>query len=234
MSAPAPDVSVVIPVIDEAAAIGALIAGVRAQFERLGVRCEVLAVDGGSKDGTPERAAAAGARVLRQAGPGYGAALAEGFAAAAGAYVLTMDGDGSHSPEAVPALWARRAEAEVVVGSRLVEGGGLDETPAARVVLSRVLNEFFRRVLGFPVRDSSSGYRLYRAGPVKAVRVRARGFDAQQDILLAIVDAGGRAVEVPIRYVWRKDGVSKASIGASGPGYLRLAGRRLARLWRRP
>ena len=108
----------------------------------------------------------------------------------------------------------------------------MGDAPAARMILSRILNAFFCAVLGMPVRDSSSGYRLYRASALAEVRVRAQGFDAQQDILLGLVEAGGRAVEVPIRYAWRQDGVSKAKIGVSGRGYLRLAVRRVKGLVR--
>ncbi|MFH1724565.1 MAG: glycosyltransferase [Elusimicrobiota bacterium] len=220
-----PELSVVIPTVNEAASIGGVVRGVRAEAGRLGAACEVIVVDGGSSDGTCREARAAGARAMEDCG-GFAESLRRGIAAARGGFILVMDGDGSHPVETFSEMWRRRHEADVVVGSRLVPGGDL-ELPAHRRWLTRLLNGFFRLALRLPVADSSSGFRLYRAGALRGIEGSSAGFEFQQETLLEILRNGGSAVEVPIRYVWRAAGTSKARILALGFGYLRTA----ARFW---
>ncbi|MBI3300004.1 MAG: glycosyltransferase family 2 protein [Elusimicrobia bacterium] len=215
----APDVSFVIPALDEEAAIGRVVSEARTAAASLGATCELLVMDGASTDGTVKAAEAAGARVVLETG-GFAASLRRGIAESRGEFVVILDGDGSHPVDRLGALWERRADAEVVVGSRLIAEGGM-AIPAYRRALTRLLNRFFQVVLGVPVADSSSGYRLYRASAVRHLKGRARGFEFQQEILLQVLHAGGRAVEVPIYYVWREHGVSKARILPLALGYLR-------------
>lgn len=213
------DLSVVIPALDEEGAIASVVTGVLEEAGRLGLRCEVIVVDGGSKDDTVRKAESAGARVLPERGLSFGEAVRAGARAARAPRVLLMDGDGSHSPAALPAFWARR-EADLVIGSRLVEGGGAS-MPLLRRLLTRVLSRLSRALLRLPVADSSSGYRLYRAEILSGLRTRAAHFDFQQESLLQIVRGGGKVEEVPIYYRWRREGRSKARFLATGRGYLR-------------
>lgn len=214
-----PDISFVIPALDEEAAIGRVVMEARAAATRLGASCELLVLDGASRDGTVKTAEAAGARVVVETA-GFAASLRRGIAEARGEWVVILDGDGSHPVDRLEALWERRAEAEVVIGSRLIANGGM-AIPLYRRALTRLLNRFFRVVLSVPVADSSSGYRLYRASAVKGLEGHAQGFEFQQEILLQVLRAGGRAIEVPIYYVWREHGVSKARIIPLAFGYLR-------------
>jgi len=231
MTADFPALSVVIPALNEQASIANVVRAVLAQAQTLGVRAEALVVDGGSSDATRREAESGGARVVAQQAPGYGNALREGFAQARGEYVAVMDGDGSHDPAALAEMWRLRNNADLVVGSRLIGGGGM-EVPWSRRWVSAAMNFFSMRGLGFPVADSSSGYRLYRASMLARVRTEARGFDVQQDLLMRMLAEGARTIEVPIQYVWRKQGVSKARVGLSALGYFRLAARMLgARLF---
>ena len=135
-------VSVIIPCLDEEAAIGPCVAAVLSYG--LG---EVIVVDGGSADRTADRASAAGARVIVEPRRGYGRAMLTGIAAASPrtAILLFIDGDGSDRPEMIPAVLApiEQGEADFVVGSRLRgprEPGSL--------ALSR----------SWPLRDGSSAY----------------------------------------------------------------------------
>jgi len=217
---------VVVPALNEEAAIGALVRSLRQAAGLLGLGCEVIVVDGGSSDQTRKRAEEAGARVLPQSSRGFGGALREGFAAARGEYILTMDGDGSHSPEFFPRMWSKRREADLVIGSRYVPGGSAG-MPLVRGLMSRILNLIFKLVLRLPLEDSSSGYRLYRASALQGLPLRASGFEFQQEALLEILARGGRTAEVPIRYLWREAGKSKARVLAFGPGYART----IARHW---
>lgn len=215
-----PQVSFVVPAIDEGDSIGAVVSGALAEAKKLGFTAEALVMDGGSTDGTVASAQAAGARVVVERG-GFAKALRHGIEEARGEYVVVMDGDGSHPLDRLGAIWARRDEADVVIGSRLVHDGGMD-LPLYRRLLSRALNTFFQVFLRVPVADSSSGYRLYRAAKVKGLVGRAQGFEFQQEILMQVLRAGGRAVEVPIRYTWREAGASKARVLPLALGYLKM------------
>lgn len=215
-----PQVSFVVPALDEGGSIAHVVGGALAEARRLGFTAEALVMDGGSTDGTQAAAEAAGARVLFEPG-GFAKALRRGISEARGEYVVIMDGDGSHPLDRLEAIWARRGEADVVIGSRLVSDGGM-ELPFYRRLLSRALNTFFQVFLRVPVADSSSGYRLYRASKVKGLVGRAEGFEFQQEILLQVLRDGGKAVEVPIRYTWREAGASKARVLPLALGYLRM------------
>lgn len=215
------DLSIVIPTLNEAANIGGVIRGIRAQAEKLGLRYEVFIVDGPSTDGTGDEAKSAGARIIEEHGGGFGTAVRRGLAEARGKYALFMDADHSHPPEVFPEMWRRRVEADLVIGSRLVAGGGM-ELPYYRRILTRVLNRFFKSLFHLPASDCSSGYRLYRSEAMKGITGIADGFDVQQENLIWLVRAGGTAVEVPMFYSWRTEGESKAKILKFGVGYLRL------------
>jgi hypothetical protein len=94
--------------------------------------------------------------------------------------------------------------------------------PLTRQVLSRSLNLVSRRVLDLPVRESSSGFRLYHAPSARAVKSDATDFSVQQDLMVGILAAGGRVIELPIHYAPRVGGVSKASAWKLAPAYVRL------------
>ncbi len=222
------DLSIVVPTLNEAGNIGGVIRGIREQADQLGLKYEAFIVDGPSTDGTGQEAEAAGAHIVEEHAGGYGVAVRRALAEARGKFVLLMDADGSHDPAAFPEIWRRRVEADLVIGSRLVDGGGMD-IPFYRRLLTYVLNGFFRILFRLPAHDCSSGYRLYRASAVKNLEGIAQGFDVQQENLIYIVRAGGHVVEVPIYYRWRTEGESKARILKFGMGYLKL----VARYWLR-
>src|ERR1700674_5810011 len=99
------ELTVLIPTLNEEASLRGLLPGLRAALSGLGVSHEILVVDGGSGDETEALAASQGARVFRQNGPGFGAAVREGLGLARGEWVAAMDGDGSHPPAMLPRLW---------------------------------------------------------------------------------------------------------------------------------
>lgn len=219
-----PALSVVLPTLDEGGGLRVLLPRIAELFKTLGVSGEILVIDGGSKDDTVEVARAAGARTLRQKGRGFGSAVREGIAAASADWVAILDADGSHAPEALVRFWARRGEADLIVGSRYCRGGSA-EMPLTRQILSRSLNMVAKRWLELPVRESSSGFRLYRRAAAVAVNSAATDFSVQQDLLVGILAAGGRVVEEPIHYAPRVAGASKANAWKLLPAYIRL-------LWR--
>ncbi|MCM2304836.1 MAG: glycosyltransferase [Elusimicrobia bacterium] len=217
------DLTVVVPTLNEEGALRLVLPRLSETFKRLGVRGEILVVDGRSKDATVAVAESLGARVLVQTGRGLGGALREGLLAASAPWAAVVDADGSHPPEILADLWSRREEADLVIASRYIPGGSAVMDPL-RQVLSRSLNLVARLVLDLPARDSSGGFRLYRADLVRSVcaGASATDFTIQQELLVGILSRGGRVVEVPFRYEPRLDGASKASALRLAPAYVRM------------
>lgn len=184
---------------------------------------DLLVVDDSSPDGTgriADRLAEqnAGVHVLHRAGKqGLGAAYLAGFAwARARGYdaVVEMDADGSHQPEALPALLELLEESDLVLGSRWVPGGEVVNWPKRREILSRGGNLYARLALGIGVKDATGGYRAYRASALERIGldgVASQGYCFQLDLVWRALQAGLRVTEMPIVFVERTHGVSKMS-----------------------
>ncbi len=131
-----------------------------------------------------------------------------------------MDADGSHQPEELPRLLAALApdapggRADVVLGSRYVDGGVVRNWPHRRLALSRGGNAYVRIALGLPLRDATGGYRAYRSPVLRRLplgEVASQGYCFQVDLVWQAWRAGYRVVEVPITFVERTIGESKMS-----------------------
>jgi dolichol-phosphate mannosyltransferase len=220
------DLTVLVLVLNERENLATLLLRLAHMLRSLDCDSEVLVVDGGSVDGTVEVARTLGARVLLQRAPGYGEALREGFAAAGGRYVLTLDADLSHDPDFIVKLWNARASADIVIASRYVKGG-VAYMPRHRKILSRTLNRCFGIGLGLPVRDLSSGFRLYRTLALRDLWLTGRDFDVLEEVVVKAYAAGWRVVEMPFTYYPRERGSSHARILRVGISLLRA----FMRLW---
>ena len=217
---PMVDLTIMVLAWNEAGNLRTLLPRIRAVLERLSISYEVIVVDAGSTDGTPQVAADGGARVARQTEPGYGGALRMGFSVARGRYIATMDGDHQHDPDFLEAMWAERENAALVIASRYVEGGRAD-MPIYRKVFSRVLNRVYGFGLGVHFRDMSSGFRLYRQSVIKTIAIEGRNFDVLEDIQLRIVADGHPVVEVPLHHKARFTGRSHVMLLQFVASYLR-------------
>lgn len=225
---PAPDLAIVIPAMNEASNLELLLPALSSVAKELGINAEVIVVDGGSADDTAGTARAFGARVARQQRRGYGAALLEGFAAVDTApFVMTMDADLSHRPAVLRDLWAARLSADLVVASRYVPGGA-SRTFWTRRVLSRILNAVYSRALSVPVRDTSSGYRLYRRQVLESLSVTSADFAILPEILVRLYAEGYRIAEIPFQFASRAAGRSHVRLATFAWSYLKT----LSRLWR--
>jgi SAM-dependent methyltransferase len=140
---------------------------------------------------------------------------------------LTLDADLSHEPDFIIKLWRERDHADIVIASRYVKGGAA-YMPLRRKLLSRLLNRFFALGLSLPVRDLSSGFRLYRANVLADLCLEGRNFDILEETLVKAYSAGWRVVEIPFTYYPRDAGSSHARVVAFGLDLLRA----FARLWR--
>jgi dolichol-phosphate mannosyltransferase len=221
------DLTVVIPAWNEAGNLAKLLPQLHSTLQTLGCQYEIIVVDNHSPDETALVCSSSGATLLQQTSPGYGGALWAGFAAAKGEYILTMDADLSHTPELVPGLWGARKNAELIIASRYVSGGSA-EMPVYRHILSIILNVVYTRVLSLPVKDISSGFRLYRASVLRGLNLQSSDFDALEEILIQVYAHGYKIAEIPFRYVPRDQGKSKVKLLRFGRAYLRT----LWRMWK--
>ncbi|MEK7388708.1 MAG: glycosyltransferase family 2 protein [Elusimicrobiota bacterium] len=217
------DLSIVLPALDEEGSLRQVLPRLRAAFNVLGVVGEIIVVDGQSRDGTVRVSREQGARVISQEGRGFGAALREGLCAARAPWVAVVDADGSHPPEVLTEMWAKRDSADLIIASRYIPGGSA-VMPLSRHLLSRCLNIVAKWVLELPVQDSSGGFRLYRTELARGACALsdAPNFTVQQELLVGLLSLGGRVAEIPFRYEMRIDGRSKASALRLAPAYARM------------
>jgi dolichol-phosphate mannosyltransferase len=216
------DISVVIPVVNECDNLRILLPRVRASLEREKLSYEIVVVDGNSIDGTREAAEALGARVVAERRRGFAGALETGFAEAAGDYVLTLDADLSHDPDFFGKMWGARQRGDIVVASRYTRGGVV-YTSFIRRWTSFLLNLVLGRMLSIPVRDMSSGFRLYRREALQELLLDSTNFEVQQEILVRVYARGFSMFEVPFVYFPRGAGRSHAKLISFGLDIARSA-----------
>jgi dolichol-phosphate mannosyltransferase/apolipoprotein N-acyltransferase len=184
---------------------------------------EVLVVDDRSPDGTGAlvRELQSGSPALhlleRDRKRGLGTAYLEGFRKGIDEgyrALVEMDADLSHDPADVPRLLAGLDHADLVIGSRYVSGGEVQDWSPTRRWLSRAGNIYSRAWLGFPVKDATSGFRAYRTDFLAQQdlgSVASQGYGFQIEMVRRIYRAGGRIVEIPITFTDRTHGRSKMS-----------------------
>jgi glycosyltransferase involved in cell wall biosynthesis len=202
-------VSVVIPCLDEEAAIGGVVRDVLAE----GVD-EVVVVDNGSRDATADRAREAGARVIGEPRRGYGRACAAGVAGVSpdAEIVCFLDGDGSDVPAFLAAVVGpvARGEADFVMGSRIAgvrEPGSM--TPQ-QIVAGRLAGVLLRAVYGVSATDMSP-FRAIRADRLRRLGMRETTYGWNLEMQMRVAAAGLRTLEVPVDHRRRRGGVSKVS-----------------------
>jgi dolichol-phosphate mannosyltransferase len=209
----------IVPTYNESGNIRLITARIRAAIPEV----HILIADDNSPDGTGDIADELAAtddhiQVLhRQGKEGLGAAYLAGFEwALENGYdvMVEMDADGSHQPEQLPLLLDALRDADLVLGSRWVPGGSVENWPKSREVLSRGGNWYTRVALGLPLMDATGGYRAYRASTLRAIDlngVGSAGYIFQVDLAYRVIQAGLRVVEVPIQFTEREIGTSKMS-----------------------
>jgi dolichol-phosphate mannosyltransferase len=214
-------VLVITPTYNEAENVGRHISEV---LNRV-VKADVLIVDDSSPDGTATIAREMADRhpgrveLLERAGKqGLGSAYVAGFRWALEQYrwdvFVQMDVDGSHEPRLIDDVVAGTAEADLVIGSRYVAGGRIEDWPRRRRALSSFGNRYARTILGVQVRDLTGGFKAWRPDLLRKVDVEtlsAEGYAFQIESTVKALRLGARVSEVPILFRDRQLGESKMS-----------------------
>ena len=195
----------------------------RRLFAAAGQRVDLLVVDDGSPDGTADivrelSTGPHGVHLMERPGKlGLGTAYVAGFRwAMERGYqaVVEMDADLSHDPGDVPRLLDALDDASLVIGSRYVPGGRVENWGAIRRGLSAAGNIYARLWLGYDVRDSTGGFRAYRVDVLRKLdldTLKSEGYAFQIEMTRRMHLAGERITEVPITFIERVAGKSKMS-----------------------
>jgi dolichol-phosphate mannosyltransferase len=233
-------VAVCLPTFNEAENVGSMLDAVLAVFEENDIAGRILVIDDASPDGTAdivdERARSEPRiAVLRRARKeGLGLAYRDGFRRVLddGAQVVVqMDCDFSHDPAAIPAMLAALEDADCVLGSRYVRGGGVVGWPLLRQAISKGGCLYARVVLGIRVHDLTGGFKVWRSDVLEYLLGRsidARGYGFQIQMTYEALLAGYRVREIPIIFRDRVRGESKMSVDVVREAMLMVPRMRLA------
>jgi glycosyltransferase involved in cell wall biosynthesis len=189
----------VIPAFNEGTTIAAVVNGVRPFVDR------VIVVDDGSRDETAERARAAGADVIvHDANRGKGHAVRSGLQRVFEGdftHVLLLDGDLQHLPAEAAMLLAEAARSgvEAVLGERRFVR---ERMPASRYHANRIGSRVLSWFVGVPVRDTQCGFRVFRVDALRPLRLTARGYEIETEMLVKVRRRGGRLATVPVTAVY--------------------------------
>jgi dolichol-phosphate mannosyltransferase len=211
---------VLVPTYNERENLPILIGGLMAH-----PNVHVLVIDDGSPDGTGDVADALArehggrVQVMHRTGPrGLGRSYLDGFKVAVASdadVVCQMDADLSHDPKYLPAMFAAiERGADLVIGSRYAEGGGVENWPLRRVLLSAFANRYIRLVTGLRTRDCTAGFRCWRRSMLARLELDAitsEGYAFLTEVIFQAARAGATIAEVPITFVERRQGASKLS-----------------------
>jgi len=209
------NISIVIPTYNERDNVVLLVQ----QIVKLLPDSTILVVDDNSPDGTAEvlrNLKIPNLTVFVRNERGLGSALRYGIKKALELeteYVVTMDADLSHNPIYLPQMTkiAIEADYDLVIGSRYIKGGGIENWPLRRRIISRSANYLFRLISRSPLNDNTSNYRVYsrKAGTLALNCETANGYEFQICSVFRIIKSNLRAIEYPIIFKDRKVGKSK-------------------------
>jgi len=191
-----------IPAFNEAPYIARIVEETREHIET------VVVIDDGSVDGTAQLAKAAGATCLGVPGNrgkssalrmGINFALANGFT-----HVLTLDGDGQHLPQDIPAMLrvAEQTNADLVIGTRPF---ARELMPRSRYYSNTIGSRLASALIGCEIKDSQSGFRLFRIDRFSKIKLRSRRYEIEMEVLIKMAKSGCTIAHSPIRMVYFND-----------------------------
>jgi dolichol-phosphate mannosyltransferase len=186
---------------------------------------DILIVDDASNDGTIEFVQGVDRKnqitvLSRSSKQGLGSAYITGFKNALGSnysHVIQMDADGSHRVKDLISMLAEIKQdqsIDLLIGSRWVPGGKIENWPKNREYLSRFANFYSQKALGSSVRDMTAGFRIYKTSLLREIpldKISSQGYSFQIEMTRAAISAGARIKEHPITFIERTVGTSKMS-----------------------
>jgi len=213
-------VAVVIPTYDERENVGP----VSREILRIKPDVDILFVDGNSPDGTGkilDELAAADRRIHVIHSPGkeglgrayisgYRWCLERGYE-----FIIGMDSDFSHDPSEIPNLLKAIENADLVIGSRYINGIRVANWPLSRLILSKAAGAYVRLITGMPIADPTGGYRCYRSDTLREMEldtILSNGYSFLVETAHRAWIRGFRIVEIPITFVDRRSGYSKMNL----------------------
>ena len=223
--------SLLLPTYNEAENLEAL---VKALLALSITGLEIIIIDDNSPDGTGQLADRLASQLAtvsvihRLAKAGLGPAYLAGFAEVSqrqADLVIEMDSDFSHQPSDLPRLLAAANQADVVIGSRYVQGGGVENWNALRRLISRFGNWYARLILNLPIRDLTAGFVVYRRPVLDSLdlsSISSLGYNFQIEMKAKASWQGWRLVEVPIIFRERRGNRSKFSIGIMLESFIKV------------
>ena len=231
-------IGICIPTYNEAENLPVIIRRIRRWLPRV----QIWIVDDNSPDGTGNLALRMasddkGLHVISRAGKsGLGTAYREGFrrilTGADISLIIQMDADLSHPVDCLPRMIAKTQEADLVIGSRYVPGGRIENWPLARRLLSRFGSLYARAWLGLPVYDLTGGFKVWHREMLARVLERpitSSGYVFQIEMTYRAYGLGARIAEVPITFTERNHGQSKMSLTIAMEACWRVPELRLGR-----
>lgn len=210
-----PELTVVIPALNEERGIVSIVSEVRASLK--GLDYELIVVDDGSTDATAKLAEESGARVISHpTNLGYGAALKTGFAAAKADHIAFLDADGTYSPEEIPKLFRhlKGSGADIVMGSRLTTKG--NKMPFTRKLGNKALARMASILTGTRITDTATGLRVFRKGILPKLYPLSDDLDLTPQMTIKAIGLALKVEEVPIGYHER---IGQSKLSAIGHGY---------------
>lgn len=208
---------------------------------------EILIVDDSSKDGTAvvaegfQKSSSRVAILGRPKKMGLGSAYRDGFTWALDrgySTIIQMDADGSHRVSDLRKMLefhSSNPQHDLIIGSRWIPGGAVQNWSKHREALSRIANLYSRKLLGFKVRDSTAGFRIYRSDLLKKMNLQgvgSEGYAFQIEMTREAHQVGAQIIEIPIVFVEREFGVSKMSGAIVREALVKVSSWGLARLTR--
>ena len=222
---------VVIPTYNEVESIGRILDALKA------LPVDVLVIDDGSPDGTADLCRALGVEVISRSGKmGLGSAYRSGFAIALDrgyATVIEMDADGSHQVSDLVKMMEWIGTSELLIGSRWVDDGAIENWSKFREYLSRGANAYANALLSLGVKDATAGFRIYDAELLKRMDVatiKCVGFCFHFEMTRRARSCEATIGEIPITFVERTHGISKMSFAIALEAILRITSWGLLRL----
>ena len=219
--------SVVVPAHNEAKNLERLVVGLRRELKKTKKPFEIIVVNDNSTDNTVEVLKKLKKRVKqlraihRTKDKGVGNTIRQGLNKVKGNFIITLDGDLSHNPKELPRFLKAIKKCDMVCGSRYTKYGKADMN-LSRLLISGLFNSIFRKIFGLPVKDFTSGYRIYKREVIDNTKYKSSGFGIYIEIPLKAHLLGYKLKEVPITYKRRSTGKSKLSYLKQGPDYLRV------------